>query len=131
MVDIALDPFTDHGHDGLVNDAGEIDNDSTLEVLGKMCVLAAEAGADVVAPSDTMDGRVGYIRKILDQTGFKDVSILAYAAKYASSFYGPFRDALDSTPKFGDKKSYQMNPANWREALLECRLDEDESHYLC
>ncbi len=126
MVDIALDPYTDHGHDGLVNAAGEIINDSTLEVLGKMSLLAAEGGADVVAPSDMMDGRIGYIRQVLDEAGFCDVSILAYAAKYASSFYGPFRDALNSAPKFGDKKTYQMNPANWREAILECSLDEAE-----
>jgi porphobilinogen synthase len=126
MIDIALDPYTDHGHDGWVNDDGEILNDPTLEVLGKMAVLAAEAGADVVAPSDMMDGRVAHIRKALDQAGHIDVSILAYAAKYASSLYGPFRDALDSAPKFGDKQSYQLNPANTREALLECRLDEEE-----
>lgn len=127
MADIALDPFTDHGHDGLVNSEGEILNDATLQVLGQLSVLAAEAGADVVAPSDMMDGRVRYIRSALDQAGFENVSILAYAAKYASAFYGPFRDALSSTPKFGDKKSYQLNPANKREALLECYLDEKEA----
>lgn len=126
MVDIALDPFTDHGHDGLIDHNGKILNDQTLEVLGQMAVLAAEAGADVVAPSDMMDGRVGYIRRSLDLAGFTDVSILAYAAKYASSFYGPFREALNSAPKFGDKKTYQMNPANSREALLEAYLDEEE-----
>lgn len=126
MVDIALDPFTDHGHDGIVNQAGEIVNDSTLQMLGKMALLAAEAGADVVAPSDMMDGRVGYIRSVLDAQGFSDVSILAYAAKYASAFYGPFREALHSAPKFGNKKTYQMDPANSREALLECALDELE-----
>lgn len=126
MVDIALDPFTDHGHDGLVNDDGEVMNDETIEVLGKMSLLAAHAGADVVAPSDMMDGRISYIRDILDSCGYSNVSILSYAAKYASAFYGPFREALSSAPKFGDKKTYQMNPANSREALLECELDERE-----
>lgn len=126
MVDIALDPFTDHGHDGLVNEKGEVVNDASIEVLGRMSLLAAEAGADVVAPSDMMDGRVGYIRSVLDEAGHVDVGILSYAAKYASAFYGPFRDALGSAPKFGDKKGYQMNPANRREALLECALDEKE-----
>jgi porphobilinogen synthase len=127
MVDVALDPFTDHGHDGLVNEHGEVVNDATLEVLGKMSLFAAHAGADVIAPSDMMDGRVGYIRATLDSAGFIDVGILAYSAKYASAFYGPFREALDSAPKFGDKKGYQMNPANSREALLECVLDENEA----
>ncbi len=126
MVDIALDPFTDHGHDGLLNPRGDVDNDSTLEVLALMSILAAEAGADVVAPSDMMDGRVSRIRSVLDREGFSRVGILSYAAKYASSFYGPFRDALHSAPKLGDKKTYQMNPANWREALLESSLDEAE-----
>lgn len=126
MVDIALDPFTDHGHDGLLNSDGEVLNDSTLEVLGKMSVLMAQAGADIVAPSDMMDGRVGYIRTELDRSGYSDVGILAYAAKYASAFYGPFREALGSTPKKGDKKGYQLNPANWREAMRECALDESE-----
>lgn len=126
MVDVALDPYTDHGHDGLVNEKGEIINDETLEILGKMALHAAEAGADVIAPSDMMDGRVAYIRKCLDKAGFTDVSILSYAVKYASAFYGPFRDALHSGLKFGDKKTYQMNPANCREALLESELDELE-----
>lgn len=126
MVDIALDPFTDHGHDGLVNERGEVINDATIEVLGRMSLMAAAAGADVVAPSDMMDGRVGYIRSVLDGAGYTDVGILAYAAKYASAFYGPFRDALQSAPKFGDKKGYQMNPANSREAILETSLDEVE-----
>lgn len=126
MVDIALDPYTDHGHDGLVSDNGEILNDSTLEVLGKMSLLAAEAGADVVAPSDMMDGRVAYIRQVLDKEGFDRVSILSYAVKFTTAFYGPFRDALQSAPRFGDKKTYQINPANCREALLECLLDENE-----
>lgn len=123
MADIALDPFTDHGHDGIIDDRGEILNDRTLTALAQMSLLAAAAGADVVAPSDMMDGRIGYIRRQLDGRGFAGVSILSYAAKYASAFYGPFRDALHSAPRFGDKKSYQMNPANGREALLECDLD--------
>lgn len=126
MVDIALDPFTTHGHDGVVNELGLVDNDATLHVLGQMSVLAAEAGADIVAPSDMMDGRIAYIRAALDQAGFTSVGILSYAAKYASAFYGPFREALNSAPKFGDKKGYQMNPANVREAILECQLDELE-----
>lgn len=126
MVDIALDPYTDHGHDGLINNAGAIINDATIHILGKMSLQAAQAGADIVAPSDMMDGRVGYIRSQLDAAGYIDVGILAYAAKYASAFYGPFREALGSAPKFGDKKSYQMNPSNAREALLECHLDASE-----
>ena len=126
MVDIALDPFTTHGHDGVINGQGIVDNDATLLVLGQMSVLAAEAGADIVAPSDMMDGRIAYIRKALDQAGFTSVGILSYAAKYASAFYGPFREALNSAPKFGDKKSYQMNPANVREAIMECQIDELE-----
>lgn len=126
MVDVALDPFTDHGHDGIVNQQGEIDNDASVEALAAMSLLAADAGADIVAPSDMMDGRVAYIRRALDLAGFYKVGILSYTAKYASSFYGPFRDALNSAPKFGDKKTYQMNPANVREALLECSLDELE-----
>lgn len=126
MADIALDPFTDHGHDGLLNAKGEVDNDSTLKVLAEMALLAAEAGADVVAPSDMMDGRVKYLRTALDRAGYFHVAILSYAAKYASAFYGPFREALGSTLKTGDKKGYQLNPANSREALLECQLDEEE-----
>jgi porphobilinogen synthase len=127
MADIALDPFTDHGHDGLINAEGDVLNDETLRVLGQLSLLAAQAGVDIVAPSDMMDGRVGYIRSVLDQAGFINVNILAYAAKYASAFYGPFREALSSAPKFGDKKGYQLNPANRREALLECQLDEKEA----
>lgn len=126
MADIALDPYTDHGHDGLLNDQGDVDNDSSLQALAAMAIIAAQAGADVIAPSDMMDGRVGYIRKALDAAGYHNISILSYAAKYASAFYGPFREALHSAPKFGDKKTYQMNPANVREALLECKLDEEE-----
>lgn len=123
MVDVALDPYTDHGHDGLIDANGYVSNDESLDVLGRMSLLAAEAGADVIAPSDMMDGRVGYIRKKLDENGFTNVSILSYAAKYTSAFYGPFREALNSAPKVGDKKGYQLNPANWREAMRECELD--------
>lgn len=126
MADVALDPYTDHGHDGLLNPDGEVMNDATIEVLSRMSLHAAQAGADVIAPSDMMDGRVGYIRNALDTHGYTEVSILSYAAKYASSFYGPFREALNSAPKSGNKKGYQMNPANRREALLECELDENE-----
>lgn len=126
VLDIALDPFTSHSHDGLINTQGEILNDETLIVLGELASLYAQAGVDIVAPSDMMDGRVAYIREILDERGFQKVSILAYTAKYASSLYGPFRDALSSKPAFGDKKTYQMNPANVKEALLEASLDEDE-----
>jgi porphobilinogen synthase len=127
MVDIALDPYTDHGHDGILNEKGEIENDSTLEILGTMSLLAAEAGTDVIAPSDMMDGRVAFIRRTLDRGGYQDVSILSYAVKFASTFYGPFRQALDSAPKSGDKKTYQLNPGNSREAMLECFLDEAEA----
>jgi porphobilinogen synthase len=126
MADIALDPFTDHGHDGLVDGDGNVLNDPSVYVLQEMSLRAAEAGCDIVAPSDMMDGRIGLIRKVLDEQGFESVGILAYAAKYASSFYGPFRDALGSAPKFGDKKTYQLNPANSREAILESLLDEEE-----
>lgn len=126
MVDIALDPFTIHGHDGIMTGEGVVDNDATLQILAKMSLLAAEAGADVIAPSDMMDGRVAFIRAALDRAGFSSVGILSYTAKYASAFYGPFREALNSAPQFSDKKSYQMNPANIREAIMECRLDEAE-----
>jgi porphobilinogen synthase len=125
ITDVAMDPYSSDGHDGLV-DNGQILNDETLEILGKMALAQAQAGADIIAPSDMMDGRVGYIREVLDEEGFTDVSIMSYSAKYASAFYGPFRDALNSAPKFGDKKTYQMNPANQREALIEARLDEAE-----
>jgi porphobilinogen synthase len=125
VTDVAMDPYSSDGHDGIVEN-GEILNDETLEVLGKMALAHARAGADIIAPSDMMDGRVGYIRNVLDDNGFKHVSIMSYTAKYASAFYGPFRDALNSAPKFGDKKTYQMNPANQREALIEADLDEAE-----
>lgn len=126
IADIALDPFTSHGHDGVINAEGIVLNDQTVSILSKMSLLAAEVGVDMIAPSDMMDGRVKYIRQFLDKHNFSNVGICSYAAKYASSFYGPFREALHSTPKFGDKKSYQMNPANIREALLECALDQAE-----
>ncbi|MDX2127487.1 MAG: porphobilinogen synthase [Chloroherpetonaceae bacterium] len=125
MTDVALDPFTEHGHDGIVKN-GEILNDETVSVLCKMALSHADAGADFVAPSDMMDGRVKAIRDTLDSYGFSQTGIVAYSAKYASSFYGPFRDALNSSPKFGDKKTYQMNPANSREALREVSLDLQE-----
>ncbi|MCB1142111.1 MAG: porphobilinogen synthase [Leptospiraceae bacterium] len=122
VTDVALDPYSSDGHDGIVKN-GKVLNDETLDVLAKMSLAQAEAGADILGPSDMMDGRVGYIRRELDAKGFTSVSIMSYSAKYASSFYGPFRDALDSAPKSGDKKSYQMDPANSREALLEAELD--------
>ena len=122
MTDVAMDPYSSDGHDGIV-DNGEILNDATLEILAKMALAQARAGADIIGPSDMMDGRVGFIREYLDKNGFQQVAIMAYTAKYASAFYGPFREALDSAPKFGDKKTYQMNPANSREALLEAQLD--------
>ncbi|CAM1340566.1 porphobilinogen synthase [Tenacibaculum amylolyticum] len=125
MTDIAMDPYSSDGHDGIVEN-GEILNDETLEILGKMALAQAEAGADILGPSDMMDGRVGYIRNVLDEAGYTNVSIMSYTAKYASAFYGPFRDALDSAPKFGDKKTYQMNPANTSEALIEADLDIEE-----
>ena len=125
MTDVAMDPYSSDGHDGFVEN-GQIINDVTLDILGKMAVAQARAGADIIGPSDMMDGRVGYIRQALDSEGFSDVSIMAYTAKYASAFYGPFREALDSAPKFGDKKTYQMNPANRREALIEADLDVQE-----
>lgn len=123
IADIALDPFTSHGHDGIVNDEGQILNDSTVDVLTKMALLFAQSGIDIVAPSDMMDGRVGAIRKMLDSCNFYNIGILAYTAKYASSLYAPFRNALGSALKFGDKRSYQMNPANVREALRQAELD--------
>jgi len=123
ITDVALDPFSSHGHDGIVSEDGIILNDPTVDVLVKMALSQANAGADIVAPSDMMDGRVGAIRQALDAEGYVDVGILAYSAKYASAYYGPFRDALDSAPKFGDKKTYQMNPANAKEALKEIALD--------
>ncbi len=125
ITDVALDPYSSDGHDGVVID-GRIDNDVTLPILAAMAVSQAEAGADVVAPSDMMDGRVGAIRHALDEAGYTDVGICSYCTKYASAYYGPFRDALDSQPRSGDKKTYQMDPANVRETLREVRADEAE-----
>ncbi len=124
--DVAMDPYSSDGHDGLLSESGEILNDETLPILAAMAVSQAKAGADIVAPSDMMDFRVEYIREELDSHGFTDVGILAYTAKYASAFYGPFRDALDSAPRSGDKKTYQMDPANVREAVREAGTDIDE-----
>ena len=125
MTDVCLCEYTSHGHCGVV-EGEEVRNDPTLELLARMAVSHARAGAHVVAPSDMMDGRVGAIRRALDTAGFADTPILAYAAKYASAFYGPFREAADSTPQFGDRRAYQMDPANVREALREVRLDVEE-----
>ena len=125
ITDVALDPYSSDGHDGVVID-GRIDNDVTVPILAQMAVAQAQAGADIVAPSDMMDGRVGAIRSALDAAGFSQVGICSYCVKYASAFYGPFREALDSAPRGGDKKTYQMDPANVREALREVRLDEAE-----
>ncbi len=125
FTDVALDPYSSDGHDGVVVD-GRIDNELTVPILARMAVAQAKAGADFVAPSDMMDGRVEAIRRALDEAGYYEVGICSYAVKYASAFYGPFRDALDSAPKAGDKKTYQMDPANVREALREIRLDENE-----
>ena len=126
ITDIALDPYSSDGHDGVVSPSGEILNDVTVEALCRQALCHAAAGADIVAPSDMMDGRVGAIREILDEEGHTDVSIMSYTAKYASSFYGPFRGALDSAPRGGDKMTYQMDPANSREAMRELAHDEEE-----
>ena len=128
MVDVALDPYTTHGHDGLLTEGGEVDNDATLTLLARQAVTLAQAGAEVIAPSDMMDGRVGVIRKALDEAGYEQVLILSYSAKYASAFYGPFREAVGSQKalKAGDKKTYQMNPANRLEALREVAQDVAE-----
>ncbi len=125
ITDVCLCGYTSHGHCGLIH-GGEVDNDATLEVLAQVAVSHAEAGADMVAPSDMMDGRVGAIREALDERGFEMVPIMSYAVKYASSFYGPFRDAAECAPAFGDRRSYQMDPANVREALKEAALDVEE-----
>jgi porphobilinogen synthase len=123
--DVAMDPYSSDGHDGYVEN-NKIVNDKTLPILARMSLAQAEAGIDILGPSDMMDGRVAYIREALDAEGFTETAIMSYTAKYASAFYGPFRDALESAPKSGDKKTYQMNPANQREALLEAELDVSE-----
>jgi porphobilinogen synthase len=125
MSDVAMDPYSADGHDGFVQD-GKILNDETLPILNKMAIAQAQAGIDILGPSDMMDGRVASLRDALDGKGFEEVAIMSYTAKYASAFYGPFREALDSAPKAGDKKTYQMDPANRREALREAALDMDE-----
>ena len=125
MTDVAMDPYSSDGHDGIYKN-GDILNDETLVVLGKMALAQAKTGVDIIGPSDMMDGRIAYIRNLLDEQGYQQVSIMSYTAKYASAFYGPFRDALDSAPKAGDKKTYQMNPANVKEASIEAKLDESE-----
>src|SRR5436305_10011578 len=126
IADLCLCEYTSHGHCGVVRDDGRVDNDATLELLARTAVSQARAGADVIAPSDMMDGRVGVIRQALDEHGHEEIPILAYSAKFASAFYGPFREAADSAPAFGDRRSYQMDPANGREALREARLDAEE-----
>lgn len=126
ITDVCLCEYTSHGHCGVLNEKGEVENDETLEILAKVALSHAKAGADIVAPSDMMDGRVGFIREALDEGGYELTPIMSYAAKYASAFYGPFREAAGSKPAFGDRKSYQMDPANVREALREVRLDIEE-----
>src|SRR5881227_2770167 len=125
LTDVCLCEYTSHGHCGVIRD-GEIDNDASLELLARTAVSHAEAGADTVCPSDMMDGRVGAIRSALDDSGFEQIPVVSYAAKYASAFYGPFREAAESTPAFGDRRGYQLDPANVREALRECELDVRE-----
>jgi porphobilinogen synthase len=125
ITDVCMCEYTSHGHCGVLRD-GDVDNDATLELLARQALSHARAGADIVAPSDMMDGRVGAIRRALDAEGFSDVAILSYAAKYASAYYGPFREAAESTPRFGDRRGYQMDPANAEEALREVRLDIEE-----
>lgn len=126
ITDVCMCEYTDHGHCGILDESGYVDNDKSLAVLARIALSHAQAGADMVAPSDMMDGRVGAIRRILDEHGFVNVGIMAYSAKFASNFYGPFRDAADSAPAFGDRKTYQMDPANFREAMLECAYDIEE-----
>ena len=126
ITDVCMCEYTDHGHCGILDESGYVDNDKSLAVLARIALSHAQAGADMVAPSDMMDGSVGAIRRILDEHGFVNVGIMAYSAKFASNFYGPFRDAADSAPAFGDRKTYQMDPANFREAMLECAYDIEE-----
>ena len=125
VTDVAMDPYSSDGHDGIIEN-GKILNDETLEILEKMALAQAATGVDMIGPSDMMDFRVGYLREVLDKNGFSHTGIMSYTAKYASAFYGPFRDALDSAPKHGDKKTYQMNPANSKEAIIEAQLDFQE-----
>lgn len=126
ITDVCMCEYTDHGHCGIVDESGYVDNDKSIEYLCKIAVSHADAGADMVAPSDMMDGRVGAIRSALDENGYLNTGIMAYSAKFASNFYGPFREAADSAPEFGDRKTYQMDPSNSREALLECEYDIKE-----
>jgi porphobilinogen synthase len=126
ITDVCFCEYTDHGHCGILNPAGDVDNDATLDILARSAVTHARAGADLVAPSDMMDGRVAAIRRALDEEGYEGIPIMSYAAKYASGFYGPFRDAAESAPGFGDRRSYQMDPPNAREALREVALDIQE-----
>jgi porphobilinogen synthase len=126
IADLCNCEYTDHGHCGIVDENGNVDNDRTLELLGRTALTYAAAGVDVIAPSDMMDGRVGYLRKTLDEAGYAGLPIMSYAAKFASAFYGPFREAADSAPQFGDRRTYQMDPANAREALREVALDVEE-----
>jgi len=126
ITDVCLCEYTDHGHCGLVSETGQVDNDETLEILAKVALSHAKAGCDMLAPSDMMDGRIGVIREALDESGFENLPIMSYAAKYASSFYGPFRQAACCAPSFGDRKTYQMDPANSREAVREALLDVEE-----
>ena len=126
ITDVCLCEYTSHGHCGVLNEKGEVENDETLEVLAKTALSHAKAGADIIAPSDMMDGRVGVIREALDESGFEHTPIMSYSAKYASGFYGPFREAAGSAPAFGDRRGYQMDPANVREAMREIRLDVEE-----
>jgi porphobilinogen synthase len=126
IADLCNCEYTDHGHCGILDEHGEVDNDATLELLGRTALSYAEAGVDVIAPSDMMDGRVGYLRATLDGSGYAALPIMSYAVKFASGFYGPFRDAADSTPHFGDRRAYQMDPPNAREAVREALLDLDE-----
>jgi porphobilinogen synthase len=126
IADLCNCEYTDHGHCGILDERGEVDNDATLELLGRTALSYAEAGVDVIAPSDMMDGRVGYLRAVLDGSGYTALPIMSYAVKFASGFYGPFREAADSTPQFGDRRAYQMDPPNSREALREALLDLDE-----
>lgn len=126
ICDVCMCEYTDHGHCGILTDSGYVHNDKTLNYLGKIALSYAESGADMVAPSDMMDGRIGAIRQVLDNNGFENVAIMAYSAKYASAFYGPFRDAANSAPQFGDRKTYQMDPANSNEAIVEGKLDVAE-----